>query len=94
MTRTHSRRSFLSRHSSHQKNSSFHPKDLEKSGLYDNIQYADGSREEKSMKELQGEDSGKGSSDGSSLNGSFDKDGRRYSDGERKRGLFAKLGFS
>ncbi|KAH7412396.1 hypothetical protein BKA64DRAFT_327914 [Cadophora sp. MPI-SDFR-AT-0126] len=90
LSRTHTRRSFLGRHSSHQKASNFHPKDLEKSGLYDNIEYTDGSREEKH----QGEESGKGSSDGSSLDGSSEKGGRRYSGGERKRGLFAKLGFS
>ncbi|KAH7348309.1 hypothetical protein BKA65DRAFT_258119 [Rhexocercosporidium sp. MPI-PUGE-AT-0058] len=93
-TRPHSRRSFLGRHHSHQKSSSFLPKDLENSGLYDNIQYADGSREEKSTKELQSDESGKGSSDGSSFDGSSEKGGRRYSDGERKRGIFARLGFS
>ena len=62
--------------------------------MYSNIEYADGSREEKSLKELQVSESGKGSSEGSSLDGSFEKDGRRYSDGERKKGIFAKLGFS
>lgn len=90
LARTHTRRSFLGRHSSHQKASSFNPKDLEKSGLYDSIEYADGSREERH----QGEESGKGSSDGSSLDGSYEKGGRRFSDGERKKGILAKLGFS
>ncbi|KAG4420606.1 hypothetical protein IFR04_006313 [Cadophora malorum] len=90
LARTHTRRSFLGRHSSHQKASSFNSKDLEKSGLYDSIEYADGSREERH----QCEESGKGSSDGSSLDGSYEKGGRRFSDGERKKGFLAKLGFS
>merc|ERR1711964_691753 len=90
LARTNTRRSFLGRHSSHQKASSFHPKDLEKSGLYDSIEYADGSREERH----QCEESGKGSSDGSSLDGSYEKGGRKFSDVERKKGILAKLGFS
>merc|ERR1711939_771519 len=90
LARTNTRRSFLGRHSSHQKASSFNPKDLEKSGLYDSIEYADGSREERH----QCEESGKGSSDGSSLDGSYEKGGRKFSDVERKKGILAKLGFS
>jgi len=58
--------------------------------LCDSIEYADGSREERH----QCEESGKGSSDGSSLDGSYEKGGRRFSDGEGKKGILAKLGFS
>ncbi|KAK0126906.1 hypothetical protein ONS96_006470 [Cadophora gregata f. sp. sojae] len=98
LSRTYSRRSFLGRYSSsRQKSSSFDAKDLEKSGLYDNIEYADGSREEKYQG---GEESGKGSSEGGSsmdMDGSWEKGSgsgrRRSSDGERKGGFFGRLGF-
>ncbi|KAL2071919.1 hypothetical protein VTL71DRAFT_13154 [Oculimacula yallundae] len=100
VVRTQSRRSLLSRHHSSQSQKHHligaHPKDLEKAGLYDNIQYADGSREEKSLKDLQdgqGSGSSKGSSEGESLDGTFEKEGG-FGEEKRKKGLFKKLGIA
>ncbi|CZT53388.1 uncharacterized protein RSE6_14908 [Rhynchosporium secalis] len=45
--------------------SAFHPKEIDKSGMYDNTQSANGSREEKSLKELQ-EEHGSGFGSGTS----------------------------
>ncbi|CZT13115.1 uncharacterized protein RAG0_16695 [Rhynchosporium agropyri] len=71
ITPVRSHRSFLSIHhssnSTYQKHHgcAFHPKEIEKSGMYDNTQSANGSREEKSLKELQ-EEHGSGFGSGTS----------------------------
>jgi len=96
LTRTHSRRSFL--HSRHQSKNSFGKIDLKQSGFYDNIQYADGSREGANTMALDGNTSKKDSSVDalSQTNGEVagvveSRDEQGYKDGERKKGILRKL---
>ncbi|KAI6710567.1 hypothetical protein JHW43_006897 [Diplocarpon mali] len=93
--KAYSRRSFLAiKYRS--RNSSFTDIDPMKSGLYDNIDYADGTKGEKGLKEFhhdsKGGDKPKPSSSqgSSSLDGSFDTESKY---GQRKRGLLRMFGF-
>jgi hypothetical protein len=88
LVRTRSRRSFLhGRHSHSRKNSKFDSGvSLEKTaGLYDNIQYAGGSIEDRSAKEIEKEVNGKvGLVDAPASPGLTDE-------GEKKKGVLRKL---
>jgi hypothetical protein len=88
LVRTRSRRSFLhGRHSHSRKNSKFDSGvSLEKTaGLYDNIQYADGSTEDRSAKEIEKEVNEKDDFVDASTSPSL------TDEGEKKKGVLRKL---
>ena len=88
LVRTHSRRSFLhGRHSHSRNNSKFDSGvSLEKTaGLYDNIQYADGSTEDRSAKEIEKEVNRKDDLVDAPASTSL------TDEGEKKKGILRKL---
>jgi hypothetical protein len=96
LARTHSRNSFL--HRRHHSKNSFGKLDMKDSGLYDNIQYADGTRETANTRALDANSSTRGNSvdppsqaNGDILGDVQNRDEQGYTDGERKKGVLRKL---
>jgi hypothetical protein len=96
LARTQSRSSFL--HRRHQSKVSFSKGYIKDSGLYDNIQYADGTQEARNTRALEAKSPKRGNSVDplAQENGGVDgvletRDGQGYIEGERKKGVLRKL---
>lgn len=95
LTRTHSRNSFL--HRRHHSKNAFGKVDMKNSGLDDNIQYADGTREITNTKALDAMSPKRGDSVDPSSQGNGDvlgkvknRDEEGYIDGKREKGVLSK----
>jgi hypothetical protein len=91
----HSRHSLLGRnhssrghHFGHTKNNGSGVISAEEGGLHDNIQYADGSKEEHSVKDIQKDVEQR---DNIVEPPEMDRDEQGYKEGERRKGILRKL---